>query len=59
MGIRWKTKWEPADQTLHTERRRMIGQMLAATNIARTREEELFEAAVLGARSSSIRDGLR
>lgn len=51
--------WELVDRFLRRERRRRIGQMLIETNVDRTSEERLFEAAVAAAGSRSVRDALR
>ena len=51
--------WELVDRFLRRERRRKIGQMLTETNANRTREERLFEEAVVTAGSESVRDALR
>ena len=51
--------WELVDRFLRRERRRRIGQMLTETNVNRTSEEQLFEAAVATSGARSVRDALR
>ncbi len=51
--------WELVDRFLRRERRRRIGQMLIETNLDRTNEDLLFEAAVAAAGSRSVLDALR